>query len=563
MRTANPAPPRPGEDEPDPPGARPAPPAPRAAEPRWTGPGRATAAAALAPALTMLGLGLWGLDRGTLWRDEAASFQAARRTLPELAHLLGGIDAVHGLYYLLLHAVLSLRADEVALRLPSVLAAACTAGLIGALGARLARPRVGLWAGLLYAATPFASHYAQEGRSYALVAAAAAAATLCLVRAVERGSAGRWAAYAAATMLTALLHELALLLLAAHALTLLACRARLPERTGRRWGAAAGATLAAVLPLVLLSHRQEGQISWIETPGRGQALALLRDFAGPSGLVLAVNLALIAVALLGAWDGGTSGDGGSGAGRMAGGGAHGGAYGGAAGSGRSGRPLTPVAVALPLATAGPALLFAAARWEPLFVDRYVLFALAGVPLLAATGAECLVRRLRLPSVPVALAGALAVAAAFGWQLPLHERERRPVSRQDDLAAVAHLVRERTKPGDALLFVPSAQRRIALAYPRAFTGRRDLALERPVAASGTLDGREVPPRELRARLAGTERVWVVAEPGVVNRAWFRRNRREQSKLAALHADFTTFSTAQSRSGTITLLVRGTRVQGGRS
>ncbi|MEU1948968.1 glycosyltransferase family 39 protein, partial [Streptomyces sp. NPDC020125] len=131
----------------------------------------------------MLGLGLWGLDRGTMWRDESATYQMARRTLPQIRDTLGTVDAVHGLYYLLMHPLLALHPSEVTMRLPSVLAAVAATALVAALGCRLARPRVGLWAGLLYATTPVVTHYAQEGRSYALVAAGAAWATYLLVSA--------------------------------------------------------------------------------------------------------------------------------------------------------------------------------------------------------------------------------------------------------------------------------------------------------------------------------------------------------------------------------------------
>ncbi|MEU2209996.1 glycosyltransferase family 39 protein [Streptomyces hygroscopicus] len=141
------------------------------------------------PMAVMLCLGLWGLDRGTMWRDEAATYQMARRTLPQIRETLGTVDAVHGLYYLLMHLVLALRPSEVTMRLPSVLAAVAATGLVAALGCRLARPRVGLWAGLLYAVTPVVTHYAQEGRSYALVAAGAAGATYLLAGAIAPGSA--------------------------------------------------------------------------------------------------------------------------------------------------------------------------------------------------------------------------------------------------------------------------------------------------------------------------------------------------------------------------------------
>ncbi|MGW1592971.1 glycosyltransferase family 39 protein, partial [Streptomyces sp. NPDC002343] len=59
------------------------------------------------PALVMLVLGLWRLDRDGMWRDEAVSFQVGRRTVPQIWRLLHDVDAVHGLYYLLLHAVLA------------------------------------------------------------------------------------------------------------------------------------------------------------------------------------------------------------------------------------------------------------------------------------------------------------------------------------------------------------------------------------------------------------------------------------------------------------------------
>ncbi|MFD1272869.1 hypothetical protein ACFQ51_16900 [Streptomyces kaempferi] len=74
--------------------------------------------AVLLPVLVMLAFGLWGLDRGGMWRDEAATFQVARRSVPQIWHLLHHVDAVHGLYYLFMHAVLASDPGEVALRLP-------------------------------------------------------------------------------------------------------------------------------------------------------------------------------------------------------------------------------------------------------------------------------------------------------------------------------------------------------------------------------------------------------------------------------------------------------------
>ena len=138
----------------------------------------------------MLTIGLWGLDRGGMWGDESVTFQVAQRTVPQIWRLLHDVDAVHGLYYLFMHAVLTVHPSEVVLRLPSVCAATATAGLVAALGVRLAGPRAGLGAGVLYAITPMTGHYAQEGRSYALVAAGGRGRRCCSCGPWTRGAPG-------------------------------------------------------------------------------------------------------------------------------------------------------------------------------------------------------------------------------------------------------------------------------------------------------------------------------------------------------------------------------------
>ncbi|MGW3940734.1 glycosyltransferase family 39 protein [Streptomyces phaeochromogenes] len=535
------------------------------------------AVAVLVPVLVMFGIGLWGIDRGGMWRDEAVTFQVARRSLPQIWQLLHSVDAVHGLYYLLMHPVLALHPGEVALRLPSLCAAAATAGLVAALGARLARPRVGLWAGLLYAVTPMAGHFAQEGRSYALVAAGVAASTLLLARAVtadvggdgtgggdedqEDVPVGRlarharvvgWCAYGGVVAVTVLLHEFAVLILLAHAATL--ALARMPRRVWRDWACAAGAVLLVLLPLALVSSGQAEQVAWLRPPGGGTVERLLRSFTGPTQLVLGPYLLLIALALR--------------------------------------HPFTPPArrgelsvptVALPLLLLPPAALIAVSRHWPLYDDRYVLYALAGAPLLAAAGAERLVlaaRRVGLARreadglmrgglggapdpasdagpglgpdsdrgpgsglvrgvrVPYAatLAGVLTITLAFVSQLPVLREDRDPARRPDNLAVVSAAAAQRMDPGDPVLFLPSLGRRSALAYPKGFHGTRDIALEEPAPVSGTLYGRETGPDELRRRLAGLDRVWVVAEPYALKPAWYPSDPTERVKLTVVGEEF---------------------------
>lgn len=458
------------------------------------------------PAVVILAIGLWGLDRGGMWGDESVTFLVGRRTVPQIWQLLHGLDAVHGLYYLFMHVVLAVHPGEVLLRLPSVFGAAATAGLVAALGVRLVRPRVGLWAGLLYAVTPMTGHYAQEGRSYALVAAGVAAATLLLVRAVEGRSRCGWWWYGAVLAVTCLLHELVVLVLCAHALTL--ALMRVPKRVWLGWGRAAGLAGAVLLPLVWVSHEQAGQVAWLVTPGWEQAGRLVRDFAlAPEGAVFWVAVALMVLGL---------------------------------GTGR------PAAVALPLLVLPPALLIAVSQIRPLYHERYVLYALAGAPLLAAAGADWVagvVGRLRLGTghrLPCGrlgtLTGVLAVALAFVQCLPLYRQDRSPAHRPENLGAVAARAARDIRPGDPVLFLPSNWRLTALTYPKAFRRARDIALRESGPRSGTLSGIETTPEALRRKLAGVDRVWVVAQSRLLSSGLLPADPTERVKLAVVEEQF---------------------------
>ncbi|MCI3276342.1 glycosyltransferase family 39 protein [Streptomyces cylindrosporus] len=493
---------------------------------------RAEVVAVAVPTAVMFALGLWGLDRGGMWGDESVTYLVGRRTVPQIWRLLHTVDAVHGLYYLLMHAVLAVHPGEVVLRLPSVFGAAAATGLVAALGTRLARPRVGLWAGLLYAITPMTGHYAQEGRSYALVAAGAAGATLLLVRAVDsRPAPRRWWMYGGVLAATCLLHELAVLVLCAHAATLAA--ARVPRAVWAGWARAAGAAALALLPLVWVSQAQSGQVAWLRTPGWANVEGLARCFAvGRTGVVFWVYVTLVVVGI--------------GAGRLA-------------------------SVALPLLVLPPTVLMLASQLQPLYDDRYVLYALAGAPLLAAAGADRVVtsagrlwrraprfpypRFPRLPHPhPVTLTGVLVIAIAFLVCLPLQLKNRSADHRPENLAAVSAVVARQARPGDAVLFLPSVWRVGALAYPRGFRGARDVALAESGARSGTLSGLEAPPGEVRRRLASVRRVWVVAPAYVLSSRRSPGNPTERLKLALVERHFKPVEDFASGRITLGLYVR---------
>ena len=141
-------------------------------------------------------VGLYGIARPSLWRDEAYTIEAASRSPGQILALLRHIDAVRRLLHV--HA----RRHHVVRPVRDCGPVAVSGSdrgrgrLLTALGIRLAAtgdapwPRAsGLLAGLLYAVAPWVTRYAQEGRSYATVTALAVIATYLLVRALQEGQA--------------------------------------------------------------------------------------------------------------------------------------------------------------------------------------------------------------------------------------------------------------------------------------------------------------------------------------------------------------------------------------
>jgi uncharacterized membrane protein len=176
----------------------------------------------------MLCVALWSISGASLWRDEASTLSAIRRPLPDLWHMLGRTDAVHGLYYLLMWPVARLIGmSELGLRLPSAIAVSAAALGVAALGRQLVSSRAGLMAGLFFALLPVTSRYGQEARSYALVMALAVLASYLLVRAdAAPVRPGRWlGCYALVVVVMGYANVMSLLLVPAHAVTLRNVRA--------------------------------------------------------------------------------------------------------------------------------------------------------------------------------------------------------------------------------------------------------------------------------------------------------------------------------------------------
>ncbi|MFF0158068.1 glycosyltransferase family 39 protein [Streptomyces sp. NPDC005263] len=422
------------------------------------------------PAAAALALGLLGIDRhDSMWRDESVTYQVAHRSLGDLWGLLDHVDAVHGLYYLLMHAVFAVWGDGglTALRLPSALATAVAAAGVGATGARLAGRRAGTLAGLVFAVLPSTQQYAQEGRSYALVTAGVTWATYCFVRAVPHSRARWWTAYALTLALACWLHAFAVLALVAHALTL--CWSRAPRQVWRRWGVAAACATVSLLPLAVVGAGQaEQQLGRLGRPSPSAWLLFL-GLSAAGGL-----LCLLLV--------------------------------------RAGSGGALVRLALPLLIAPSGLLMVLSLVEPWYVDRYVLYGTTGLAWPAGAALAWAVgQRHRLAPVPRALVAGLLAGVAVAVLLPWSSLVRSPQSRKDDVIAVARAVQRTAREGDGVLFLPARRREWLLSQPRVYDRLDDLALAESPESSRTLQGTELPATEIRRRVLEADRVIALTDP----------------------------------------------------
>lgn len=201
--------------------------------------------------------------RPSLWFDEAATISAsANRSLPELWRLLGHIDAVHGLYYLVMHGWFAVfPATEFWSRLPSCLAVGAGAAGMVVLVEQFTTRRVALCAAALFAILPRMTWAGIEARPYAFSAMAAVWLTVLCLTAARHNTVPIWLGYGSAVVAATLLNTFTVLIVPVHAVVI---RVLEPGRpTARRWTVTAGAALVVLTPFLAFSQTQIRQVGWI------------------------------------------------------------------------------------------------------------------------------------------------------------------------------------------------------------------------------------------------------------------------------------------------------------
>jgi mannosyltransferase len=469
-----------------------------------------------------------GLDLGSpsLWRDEAYTKDAINRSLGHLFAMLNHMDAVHGAYYVIMHFFAEgFGTSEAALRFPSLCAMAVATAFTAAIGRRAARmaaptatgpwpDATGLIAGLVFATAPYMTYYAQMARPYAFVTMCATIASYLLLRAISDGGRRWWIGYAVAMAFTGLFNTFGLLLIPAHALTVLAIapgsRSWL-RKTAVPWLIAGLVAGAVLIPLLLISFREREQIAWLTKPNLTTIRILVTNFAGSRLLILPVALLALGGIAAGLVDwraayGASATDG-----RGVGGGS------GVAG-GHSVR-MSPAALALPWLVVPPVVLLAVSLEKPVYNARYVEFCLPALALLVAAG---LVGLTRLVARMVASGGLGSLGRGAAWGpagvvmlamavlliSPQHAI-RQSSARPDNLRLASEIVAKYEQPGDVVFYMPNDMHVLGTGYPAPFEKLRDIALAKSPLQSATLTGTELTnPAELASRFTDVRRVWFV-------------------------------------------------------
>jgi mannosyltransferase len=421
-----------------------------------------------------------GAARPSLWFDEAATISASTRSLPQLWQLLHNIDAVHGLYYLLMHGwLLVFPASEFWLRLSSCLAVGGAAAGVVVLGRQLSTRSVAGCAGVVFTILPRITWAGIEARSYALSTLAAVWLTVLLVAAVRRRGTLLWCAYGAALVAAVVLNVFVVLIVPAHAVAVALLGRR---RTVVAWSVAAAVALAALAPFLLYCRTQIAQVGWISPVGAGTIGQIAEQqyfdrslpFAILAGVVLAVPVVLRGAGLIDP----------------------------------ANRRLAVIALAW---TALPtvALIAYSVLSSPIYYPRYLCYTTPAMALLLAV---CIVAVARSRDRITAVIAALAVAATPNYLLA----QRGPYKEGMDFSQVADVLAAHAAPGDCLIldnttaWKPGPIRPITAARPSVYAKVVDL--ERGVRGRdrGWLFDTHIPIWSVADRVRQCTVLWTVSE-----------------------------------------------------
>lgn len=414
----------------------------------------------LAAALVAALIGGVAAGRPSLWFDESATISASfSRSLPELWKLLGHIDAVHGLFYLLMHGWFGMfPATEFWCRVPGCLAVGVAAAGVVVLARQFLPRSTAVYAGVMFAILPRVTWAAIEARSYALQAAAAVWLTVLLITAIRRHKGWLWVLYSLALMVAIALNVYLVLLVPVYAVVTPMLRR---QRSVVWWWAITSAVaVGALTPLMLFAHGQSFQVAWIHSLTWHTILDVVLHQYFDNSVPFAIMTALVFVAALtirftGRWT--------------------------SAGDTRRILIICAVWIALPTAIS----LIYSALSDPFYYPRYLFFTVPAMAIVIAVAIVTVAHRPRWAALALV---ALTVAAFPNYLL---SQRQRYAKEGWDYSDVADLITAQAKPGDCLLvdntvgWLPGPVRALLAARPAAFQPLVDVGRGVPAPKRETL------------------------------------------------------------------------------
>ncbi len=440
---------------------------------------QATLALLAVPTVVAAVLVLWGIGQTSLWRDEVASATITGRSFGSMWHVIVHHESNMALFDLILHPWQWLGDGDGFLRLPSAAFAIATVPVTMLVARRLGGDVAAAVAGMIVALNGFVTLYGQQVRGYALTMLLAAVAALMLLRALESGRRRDWALWAVTIAALPYTHLLGALIVVAQVASLaLYPWRRLPVRPLVASLVAAGVLWLPIAIFVKIGDHD--RTSWVQPLGRDLLRQSVEKLTG--NMTMFVLLAVAALVVFGALVATLRRD--------------------------RARSEEAWRLALPLCwvVIPPVLLGLICAVQQTWVDRYLIGIVPAFGVVA--GVAVTVLRARAGTVAAVV---LAAILTFG-ALRATAGQSHPAVIGDDLRGAATFVSSRTQPGDQLIYAP-AFARVGLQYYLNKDGSRaprDLALDprQTAVIRGDLFARELPAREIAARMRAAKRLWVL-------------------------------------------------------
>jgi mannosyltransferase len=428
---------------------------------------------------------LVGAGRPSFWYDEAATISAAySRSLGQLWRMLGNVDAVHGLYYVLMHGWFQIfPPTEFWSRAPSGLAIGGAAAGVVVLGKQFSSRTVAVSSGVVCGILPRTTWAGIEARPYAMSMMAAVWLTVLLVVAARRESRWVWLSYGIALALSILLDMYLVLVLMVHVVFM--CAFQRGRTVLVPFAITSVLAVCALAPFAIEVVGQVQQIKWIAPIGHRTIEDVTVQQYFERSPPFAILSALVVAAAIVVW-------------RCT-----------SAKLDETDRQLLTLAVAW-LVVPTASIVVWSALVHPIYTPRYLSFT---SPAMALILGVCIGALAVKPWVATALVSLFAIAAA-----PNYVRAQRNAYAKYgmDYSQVADLITAKAAPGECLLvndtvtFMPAPMRPLMAARPDAYRKLIDLTLWQRATDRNDVFDTNLIPEVVAKPLSRCGVVWIITQ-----------------------------------------------------